>query len=92
MFPDDWKFYGTISDVYKQIGNAVPVGMGYAAAKHLLWFDSLNDTQKKSIPLVDSRATYSRYRNTNFLYFEELEKKLRCIGSLKRPDQMELSL
>ena len=92
MFPDDWKFHGTISDVYKQIGNAVPVGMGYAAAKHLLWFDSLNDTQKKSTPLVDPHATYSRYRNTSFLYFEELEKKLRCLGSKERPDQMELSL
>ncbi|MGI6545545.1 MAG: DNA cytosine methyltransferase [Fastidiosipilaceae bacterium] len=24
-FPDEWKFEGTISDIYKQIGNAVPV-------------------------------------------------------------------
>lgn len=26
-FPDDWEFSGTISDQYKQIGNAVPVEM-----------------------------------------------------------------
>ncbi len=24
-FPDDWKFYGSMNQVYKQIGNAVPV-------------------------------------------------------------------
>lgn len=27
-FPDDWEFQGTISDKYKQIGNAVPVELG----------------------------------------------------------------
>ncbi len=26
-FPDEWKFQGTVSDQYKQIGNAVPVEM-----------------------------------------------------------------
>lgn len=28
-FPDDWNFAGTISDKYRQIGNAVPVELGY---------------------------------------------------------------
>ncbi len=28
-FPDDWIFAGTISDKYRQIGNAVPVELGY---------------------------------------------------------------
>jgi len=27
-FPDEWEFQGTISDKYKQIGNAVPVELG----------------------------------------------------------------
>lgn len=36
MFPDDWKFAGNLKDIYKQIGNAVPVGLGFAAARHLL--------------------------------------------------------
>lgn len=36
MFPDDWKFAGNLRDIYKQIGNAVPVGLGFAAARHLL--------------------------------------------------------
>jgi DNA (cytosine-5)-methyltransferase 1 len=28
-FPDDWKFSGSVSAQYKQIGNAVPVNLGY---------------------------------------------------------------
>ena len=28
-FPDSWKFEGSISSKYKQIGNAVPVNLGY---------------------------------------------------------------
>ncbi|MBU1178654.1 DNA (cytosine-5-)-methyltransferase [Patescibacteria group bacterium] len=28
-FPDSWKFAGSISQQYKQIGNAVPVNLGY---------------------------------------------------------------
>lgn len=72
MFPDDWVFKGSIADVYKQIGNAVPVGMGYAAARHILWFDSLSDEQKRSVQLIDRNATYSRYKNTSFEYFERL--------------------
>lgn len=72
MFPDNWKFFGSLTDVYKQIGNAVPVGMGYAAAKHLLWFDSLTPEQKKAAQVVDSTAVYSRYKNTTHLFFESL--------------------
>lgn len=28
-FPDDWKFVGSTASQYKQIGNAVPVNLGY---------------------------------------------------------------
>ena len=28
-FPDDWQFSGSVSSQYKQIGNAVPVNLGY---------------------------------------------------------------
>ena len=83
MFPDDWIFKGSMSDVYKQIGNAVPVGMGYAAAKHLLWFDSLPESTKRQVPLVDSRAVYSRYRNTSFVYFEKLREQRKIRSTVK---------
>lgn len=36
QFPDDWIFAGPISSKYKQIGNAVPVGLGFTIGKTLL--------------------------------------------------------
>ncbi len=84
MFPDDWKFAGSISDIYKQIGNAVPTGMGFAAAKHLLWFDGLSEREKKTVQIIDPNATYSRYVNTNHEYFKHLA--LEC----KAPEQLLL--
>jgi DNA (cytosine-5)-methyltransferase 1 len=35
-FPDDWEFQGTISDKYKQIGNAVPVKLGKKIGESIL--------------------------------------------------------
>lgn len=76
MFPDTWEFAGKMSDIYKQIGNAVPTGMGYAAANHLLWFDSLSETEKKKLQIVNPNAIYSRYKNTSHEYFRNLAAKL----------------
>jgi len=35
-FPDNWKFAGSMTQIYKQIGNAVPVNLGYAVAKEIV--------------------------------------------------------
>ncbi|MDO4697151.1 MAG: DNA (cytosine-5-)-methyltransferase [Pasteurellaceae bacterium] len=35
-FPDDWKFAGSMSNQYKQIGNAVPVNLAYAVGTRLI--------------------------------------------------------
>jgi DNA (cytosine-5)-methyltransferase 1 len=32
-FPDDWEFCGTVMSQYKQVGNAVPVNLGYEVAR-----------------------------------------------------------
>ncbi len=35
-FPDDWEFEGSVSQQYKQIGNAVPVNLAYALGRSLV--------------------------------------------------------
>lgn len=35
-FPDDWHFQGSMSHIYKQIGNAVPVNLAYALGKSIV--------------------------------------------------------
>lgn len=34
-FPDDWQFAGSLTQQYKQIGNAVPVNLAYAVGKSI---------------------------------------------------------
>ena len=36
QFPDDWKFMGTSAAKYRQIGNAVPVGLALALGKAVI--------------------------------------------------------
>lgn len=35
-FPDSWSFKGSLTSQYKQIGNAVPVNLGFAMGKQLI--------------------------------------------------------
>lgn len=58
-FPDEWKFAGSLSNQYKQIGNAVPVNLAYAVGRSLIRV--LNEinileniSQTESIIKVDS--------------------------------------
>ena len=44
-FPDDWKFAGSVSQRYKQIGNAVPVNLAKEIGYSIVKF--LNTTYKK---------------------------------------------
>ncbi len=47
-FPDDWEFEGSTNQIYKQIGNAVPVNLAYAIGEELV--KSLNAyTVKKEL-------------------------------------------
>lgn len=66
QFPDDWIFCGSIEDRYKQIGNAVPVGLGEAVGKVIL-----SHMQGKGItpPLG---FPFSRYKNTDEVSWEKL--------------------
>lgn len=47
-FPDDWEFTGPLTAQYKQIGNAVPVNLGYAIGRALIRL--LNDIEEVCKP------------------------------------------
>lgn len=63
-FPDSWKFAGTITQKYKQIGNAVPVNLAWAVGRALIRtlnaidkvqpepsaFNEANEIAKKMLP------------------------------------------
>lgn len=61
QFPDNWKFSGRIADIYKQIGNAVPVGLGYMAGMQIIRFDN---GELKGNEDMNNQIPYSRYKNT----------------------------
>lgn len=72
-FPDDWRFFGEMKDVYKQIGNAVPVSLGYAIgkqAKKLLVGETLE--------IPPSNFPFSRYTYTDDVSVRKvIEKRLK---------------
>ena len=35
-FPDDWEFAGKMNDIYKQIGNAVPVELAKCVGEQIM--------------------------------------------------------
>ncbi len=59
-FPDDWRICGDLMDVYKQIGNAVPVALGEAIGRALRadMAGEAADPRFEGFP-------YSRYKRTS---------------------------
>ncbi len=66
QFPDSWTFNGRLETIYKQIGNAVPVGLGQAVGQQITRFingqTNANEEARNKIP-------YSRYKNTIYRDF-----------------------
>lgn len=58
-FPDDWIFTGSVNQQYKQIGNAVPVNLGYHIGRALIsMLDKENmhvETVEDDLPIDDSQ-------------------------------------
>lgn len=71
QFPDDFEICGATKDKYKQLGNAVPVGLGYAAGLAILNHHrgpGLDDHGFEDFP-------HSRYKNTDYNYHSALWKR-----------------
>lgn len=71
QFPSTWEFAGNVVEQYKQIGNAVPVGLGYAAGKAIIDFHEgkVREQEEKGIK-------YSRYSGTTDIDFRDRAKNL----------------
>lgn len=61
QFPDDWVIEGRPQQQYKQIGNAVPLGLGEAIGRAIVAHDSGEKTE------FPSGFKFSRYKNTSDL-------------------------
>jgi DNA (cytosine-5)-methyltransferase 1 len=64
QFPDDWIVCGSMADQYRQIGNAVPVGLGEAVGQAII----AHMQRKLAIP--PSGFPYSRYKGTDEVSWE----------------------
>lgn len=72
QFPDDWKFAGTGAAKYRQIGNAVPVGLAMALGQAVL-----------SAAEQSAEICTKRFRGTNV--HQKLKQAVEIGGSLRTP-------
>lgn len=92
QFPDDWQLAGKLLDQYKQIGNAVPIGLGEAVGRLIM-----AHMQEQEI-VSYQQFPYSRYRQTDEVSWERqtraalaLANKTNVAKSDKQKPQIELA-
>jgi len=65
QFPDDFRLSGTTIQKYKQLGNAVPVGLGKTIGQHLINHDEKIDFDEIDLDMEFMGFPYSRYKKTS---------------------------
>ena len=68
-FPPDWVIAGSITDQYRQLGNAVPVPLGEAIGRAIV--KDIKNEKSQEIP----NFPYSRYKKTNHILWRIEEKQ-----------------
>jgi DNA (cytosine-5)-methyltransferase 1 len=81
QFPDSWNIEGSLLEKYKQIGNAVPVGLGCAIGTLIQKL-----LKKEKIPVFEG-FNYSRYK---FTADNNWEKKLKKTAQKPKAKQFNL--
>lgn len=69
-FPDNWQLSGKLVEMYRQAGNAVPVGLGVAIGNLLVshYNGDIDETDYSIFP-------YSRYKNCDEVSWENITRK-----------------
>lgn len=84
QFPDEWIVCGSLTDQYKQIGNAVPVGLGEAVGKAIL----AHMAGKYELP--PSGFPFSRYKGTDEISWEANTRI--AMGLEEKPAKLKTNL
>ncbi len=73
-FPDEWEFCGSVMSQYKQVGNAVPVNLGYEVAKCIhAALDEEYDKMDWNLEFISEKNFTEHVKATIEKYGEKLE-------------------
>ena len=64
-FPDKWKFFGSVAQQYKQIGNAVPVNLGFHIGDTIIKMLNNEIDEEIDIPIQTQQPLFTNVASIN---------------------------